>query len=253
MSREKRRNGLTIAGTAADPRKAPADIRQMRTRDVKAHIRKLSRFVSTPTPSYRAADGGSISRESWTRYKRAEALQKRRANAELKRIGGIRIPGVKYEDGRATKGPRITEREKNIAANRMNSGNAVNRPLVALTRKPINISSPAKLQALTEAMEARNAAGYKQKRLAEAREELTRMLTVTGNEKHIKMADKLTDEQLNVLWNYTEFANTLSRDYENAIELTFGDKPKERFRVSTRATDDKNIGELLGWAGRIKP
>lgn len=135
----------------------------------------------------------------------------------------------------------------------MNSGAAVNRPIVGLTRKPVNISSPGKLAMLTEAMEARNAAGYKEKRLAEAREELTRMLTVTGNEKHIKMADKLTDEQLNVLWNYTEFANTLSRDYENAIELTFGDKPKERFRVSTRATDDKNIGELLGWARRIKP
>ena len=79
------------------------------------------------------------------------------------------------------------------------------------------------------------------------------MLKITGNPKHLKQAEKLSDEQLNVLWNYTSFADTLSRDYVNAVELARDDKPKERFRVSTRANDDKNISELLGWARRIKP
>lgn len=171
----------------------------------------------------------------------------------MRRVGNIRLPGVKDDDGRTQKGIRIQEREKNIAGTRMNSGAAVNRPLIALTRKPVNISSPAKLQALTEAMEKRNSPAFKQERLTAARSELMEMLKTTGNAKHRKQADKLSDEQLNVLWNYTSFADTLSRDYVNAVELARDDKPKERFRVSTRETDDKNISELLAWAGRIKP
>lgn len=253
ISREKRRSGTNLSGSELDPRRAPASIRAMRTRDVKSHIRRMNAFVQTPTPSFKAADGSVIPRENWVRYKRAENLQRRRANAEMRRVGNLRMPGVKDDTGRRQKGPTIQEREKNIAGTRMNSGAAVNRTLVALTRKPINISSAGKLQALTEAMEQRNTAGFKAEKLANAREEMERMLTVTGNPKHITMMNRLNDEQVNVLWNYTNFADTLSRDYENALEMTFGDKPKERFRVTARGNDDKNISELLRWASRIKP
>lgn len=253
ISREKARSGLNVSGTEMDPRRAPAKIRSMRSRDVDAHIRRMQTFITTPTPSYRAANGQAIPAPAWQAYKREESLQRRRANAELKRIGQLRTPGVKDASGRRQKGMTINDREANIAGQRMNSGAATNRPLIALKRKATAISSPEKLAQLTAAMQNRNSPEFKAERLKASREQLMEMLKTTGNPKHARMAEKLTDEQLNVLWNYTNFADTLSRDYENAVELAKTDKPKERMRESARATDDKNISELLGWARRIQP
>lgn len=225
------RAGVNTAGI--DPRSPAAALQGMSTRQLRAYVAKLNRFTDRGTSYVAGLHGTPLSGNLWHRYQRAERIYNAKSAEFTQGIMGLTIP---------TTGGTVAE----YLADRRSSIRAGDyRTFGALERTAANITSDKSLATLLRNMERRAQPGYLEQEAALQRRILSKMLKRTSNKDLIPAIRGMSDEEVLVMTQYTDFMSTLEGSYAMS-KSTSTDRP--RWQSSVYEDNEEDIRELIDWA-----
>lgn len=250
VSRIRTVNGIEIGGTDHDVRRDPKKTKNYNKTQLRSFIGKLENFNSRSNNFVQGAEGAVIPKKQWNEYKAVErkynSIGQRINNSVLKTVmpkGSETVPGS---------GMTIKQRRNTLKPdNPRSAGAAVAGPYAEIDRKPSRVKSSAALAKLTEALKKKIDPTHLDRELKRGRKEMRQMLIEIGAADLLKEARKLTDEQFNVVWNETNFADAISTlyyHYKNKNSQT--DQNTRAANLEDYRDDAKSIIE---WGLKIQP
>lgn len=247
VSRLKQRSGAQVSGTEFDPRRKPHVEGRYTQRQLATYRDQLQGFLSRKNQFVGGASGVPIPRSEWDRYKTAEKAYNAKVNEHFQRVADIELPAPIPHTRGETLGSRM---ERMTPSHRHLRNEVVNSPYDPLERSPRSVVSRDKLAKLIESLEAKMAPDYDERQAEASRDQFRRMADEIGDAELKDRVDKLSDEQFDVLWNYTSFPWDLSLDYEVHRLLHEGkDRP---FLREAAENARKGFERLITWAGKLK-
>lgn len=244
IARQRRVNGVEIAGTEFDPRLPPGAEAKMNSRQLRSYLNRVDRFTSRQTQFVPGDSGVPIPADRWRVYKGLETAYKKAGEADMKAVGSMALPKVYGE-------MTLEQRMNTVVSKRITAdGSAVNRPYMDLNRQSTNIKDAKALEKLIADMGGKTSAKYLPKKLKEGRKQLDDMMKIIGDKKLRAKARKLTDYQFNALWNYTKFATDVGQDYD--VIKAGGGSPKEQVDKTIHDNANYNMERALEWAAAIE-
>jgi len=240
-NRIKRRTGVDIRGTNADPRRPLEVVNKYNRRQLQAYYNELDAFMDRGNGFVAGANNVPIPKIEWLKYKRLEQQYNSIGAMQFDKVAEIFIP---------TAGMTIAQRDATIVPDTLSAqGAIVNRPYSLIDRAPENVRDAEALKKLTAEMKKKVSQHFLPAQIKSAREQLGQMLTVIGNADLTKKANSLSDAQFNVLWNYTNFATNVSGIY--FIMQKQAADSGDRWYSSVVEDYSNDIRELFDWAGQI--
>jgi len=201
-----RAKGVEISGTHLDPRRNARDIGKMRTRDLHSYISKLDKFTSRET-SYVGGARAPLTGNLWHKYQTLQnAVNQMNARPyETIKDKFIRSLGMTVDQYQGTKPSHPV------------TGNPASRaPHLPINRSAKGVPNDKQLKKLIKDLENKLSAGHSEKILRRDRKVADEMLKTIGDKAVRRDLRKLNPHEFNLLWNYTNFANIASFDYEIA-------------------------------------
>lgn len=231
-----RKQGILVSETSIDPRLDTARVNRYTRSQVQAYINRLNNFVDRNTAFVPGAGGTPLPIKKWQDYKRLQDRFNSVGQSHFDEIASIFIPNA---------GLTIEQREQNLPAKRAH-GAAANRPYSQVTRSSTDIVDAEALITLTRDLRKKLNRKYLPDQIAKARVQIGEMNNIIGSKKLSTDIDKLTDNQLDILWNYTAFASKISERYEIMKARAAG--MKERQHEAQLEDNTSDIRELISWA-----
>lgn len=242
ISRNKRQKGVDLLGTSQDPRVNAAKIAKYTAKQLLAHQERLRQFNSRTTQFVPGVGGTPIPRHKWNQYKRLEAEHNRIGDERMRERGHLKAPGS---------GMTIEERENSVRSKIHAEGSVLNRPYGYIDRTSVQINGLDKLDKLMADIRKKNRREFIPENIKAQREQLRDMLITIGNPEFIKHADDLTDHQFDVLFNDTNFANSVSLRYYILKRQAEGKvNPSDETQSEGAESDIKSFFE---WASKEVP
>lgn len=235
-----RSRGVELGGTSFDVRRDLSVTRRYTKQQLTGYLQQLNQFTQRTNNFVPDVEGRPIPIAVWRRDQQAVARYNAKGNRMLDKVGNIKLP---FSDMNILQRQNQMLNKNVVRAN----GEAVNSPYA-----PIKRGTPASLEALmqlTAETERRNSRTYLPGEIAKQREQLASLLTAIGVPDEIERANALTDEQFNVLFNYTSFVTEASQDYEHAQLMAANSAEERDSRVAESRAQE--INETITWAGQL--
>lgn len=241
VSRIKTQQGIYMSGTSHDPRKAPRSESSMAEHQLREYRHSLSTFLDRSNQFVPDSQRRPMPRSEWREYKSLEAKWNQRVQSHLENINSVRLPS----------GMTIAERDAMMRPNHPQMSNpTVNGPR-EIDRDPTNVAGSASLRRLKSQMLERLSEDYFEKLNESGKETFGKMVDVIGDDDLSSKVNALSDEQFEILWNWTPFATAMSFQYELAMkELSPRDKETWAGTVQHHAV--KEATDYVEWAQGLK-
>ena len=215
VSRLKASADVVISGTRLDPRKNPASFKKMNSIQLKAHIARLDTFVSRETSYVRGAGKTvPLNGNLWQTYKRLESAVNKQKESTFEGLKDLFIPSL---------GVKASEFVAQTPAHPVTGNPSARAPHVQIDRKAVGIPNDKQLKKLIADMKKKLAPEYTDKMIVRDKKILRKFfkdiskVSDSPDLKDIKRDFKdLTPGQFSFLWNYTNFSDAASFDYEIA-------------------------------------
>jgi hypothetical protein len=216
VSRLKKKNDVELTGTKYDPRRNAADISKMRTRDLQAYVKKLNEFTSRDVSYVHGAGKKTLlSGKLWNEYKRLERKLNEKNAKPYETVKDIRLPSLGDTTVEGFMG------QKPIHPTTQNPSSRA--PHIPINKSTKGIPNDKQLKKLIKDTQAKLAADYGDKVIARDQKVMSKFFKDMGKvskDKALKDLRKdfwtLSPAQFAFLWNYTNFSETASMDYEIA-------------------------------------
>lgn len=243
-NRIKRNTGVDIRGTAQDPRRPLSVVDRYNRIQLLSYLRELDSFMSRNNGFVQGASG-VLPKQEWIAYKKLEQKYNRIGAAHFEDIADIFID---------LSGMTVRERERLMEPDSKRAqGDIRHKPFSPLNRDSKNIKSPEALRKLKESLEKKVMPDYLPKQIASARKQLAAMLTGEGLSGLLKQANALSDNQFNVLWNYTGFAGAVSAVYGSGAKRGKNfSADSDIYSSSVVESFSNDVREFFAWAKSIK-
>jgi len=234
-----RSRGVEVSGTNYDIRRDLSKVKRYNATQLRAYATQLNSFVDRSNAFVPGDSGVPLPAAKWREYKRLEKRYNEIGNREFTKVENMFLPGSTT---------KVRERRQMLDKSAL-SGGAMNDPYAEINRKSKGITSIEALERITEQMRSKTTREYLPSELKKSRAQLNEMLTTIGKAEYIEQANSLSEHQFNILWNYTNFANEISLDYEIMKARARGEKE----RVHEKLHEDANhaIADQLQWASFI--
>jgi len=230
-----RTRGVELGGTGYDVRRDLTKVKRYNATQLRAYANRLESFVSRANAYVPGDSGVPLPAAKWREYKSLEKKYNQIGNREFDKVANTFLPQP---------GVRVKDRRKMLAQTAL--GEAVNQPYQEINRRSRNITGESALDQLTEQMRKKTSREYLPEEIAKSREQFMDMLKKIGNTEYSEAAENLSDDQFDILWNYTSFANEVSSDYEIMKLKARG--TQERAHEKIHEDNAHTINELLQWA-----
>lgn len=241
VSRLNTQSGVEISGTSLDPRTEPAKIKRYTRKQLESYVNRLNAFTDRSTQYVALGDGEIITGKEWQKYKQPETRYNRRTNKRLAEV----------EDKELPSGTTIGRHLKTTTADRRSArGVAVNRPYDPPSRKPQDITDRKALKKLTKDYNRRIRTDFERKQVKAAQKVFHKMANIIKNDELNKAIASLTPDQFRVLWNYTDFANAVSQDYDVMMKMLTGTDKAYESDIYDQQLQEAN--DLAKWASTVK-
>jgi len=205
QARIKREIGVDVRAAGYDPRRDPKLVKRYNTRQLEKYLNDLDSFMSRKNNFVAGANNVPIPKVDWNNYKKVEAQYNRIGAKHFGDIADIFLP---------TSGMTVRQRDRTLVPDAIHAqGTTVNRPYSPTDKRPGNIKSAQALKKLTDDIRRKTKADFLPSQIKKARAQLKQMLDIVGSGELKDMADKLTDHQFDILWNYTQIAQEASGIY----------------------------------------
>lgn len=238
VSRIKSNYGALVSGTQFDPRRSPHIENRYNKRQLESYKSQLESFLSRKTQFVGGSGGTPITRQQWERYKDAENQYNARVQSNFAKVADIRFPG-----GGETVDSYM---ERRTPRHREMTNPAVNSPYQPVVRRPAGFESGTALGDMIDEMEARLSGEYDRKQLERGRDQFGKMADRLGDDSLRAAVNELSDEQWELLWYYTPFANDVSMHYEFQKVIFSGKDQAVHHKVVEDAKQEYQ--ELIDWA-----
>lgn len=224
-----------------DPRLSNSALTSMSTKQLQAHLKRLTAFTSRSTSYVAGYQGTPLNGQMARRYARAERIYNDKSDAYLKSINNLVIPTLNQ-----TVGQYLAElRDPNRLGGSRRDGDY--RTFGELRRNLSGVTGDESLKKLLAQMEKRADPGYIQKEAALQRRILNKMLRRTGNGDLVGDLSEMTDEEVITFTQYTDFMDKLSSSYAMS-KSTSTDRPE--WQSSVFEDNEDTIRDLARWAHR---
>jgi hypothetical protein len=232
IGRIRRNTGVDVAGTNEDPRRDPKVISRYSKPQLAKYLADLNAFQSRGVGFVAGNRGAIIPKRAWQEYKKLERQYNKLGQLHEAAIANIKVPGL-----------GVTVRERNAMIHPNAIGEVVNRPYVEINRKANQVRSVEKLRELTKGLAKKISPTFLPGEIRKARKQLNDMLKTIGSNEYAGRAKKLTDNQFNILWNYTNFATNISLRYEITKLQAAGSE--DRWYSSVLEDNEDDLRELF--------
>lgn len=182
------RQGVALKGSVFDTRKGAASVNRMTTAQVQAHLKRLDKTMSRKNQFVATADRQPVKRSTWRAYQRAERASNRKVQGFRDMIAQAAGKDTTFED--------------------------TNDDLFQVhSRLPGDITRPGAVRALTRVLKRNSTDEGFDQRVKFARENIEKMVIVTGDLKMMVLIRSMSDAQVIALWETTGFAKEASLKY----------------------------------------
>lgn len=237
----KRLQGQGVNTSDIDPRVSSSALAAMSTRQLQSHLRRLNSFTSRSNQYVAGWQGAPLNARTGRAYLKAQRTYNEKSAAFNESIHNLVIPTLNLTVGEYLGKLRTGDKERGITARR----DGDYRTFGTVERSLSNITSEKSLQTLLQQMQPRAATDYLEKEAKLQRRIVRKMLERTGNRRLLPAIREMSDEELIVLTQYTEFMSALANSYAMSMS-THTDKP--RYQSSVFENNEDIIDTLVDWA-----
>jgi len=219
-----RSKGVEVAGTKDDPRKEPASFKRMNAKQLEAHIGRLDSFVSRDTQFVAGPRGARLDGALVQRNLQLQRAINRNREQGFGAVKDLHIPsfGTAVVEGKTV--PVTAEMVAGQKPIHPTTGNPSTRaPHIPINIGPKSFPNNAQLRKSNKELEAKLTAESVNKNLVRDKKIASKFLrTISKINKSAELKEvremykTLTPGQFNFLWNYTDYADISSFDYEIA-------------------------------------
>lgn len=235
-----RAKGIEVGGTEYDVRRDAKKIRSYSRPQLAAYINQLNGFTGRQTRFVPGANSKPIPLKDWNRYKQAEAVYNAKAVSHEAKFAGQKLPGSDMTIG---------DFSKQMRPSRVTADLPARRPLDPISRMSTMITSAEAARVLARDLKKKSRPSDYKRRINNAREGFNKMLDRIGNTDLKGLADKLTDAQFDIVWNYTQVPYDISRSYGIAVlAATNSESRPDQHVMETNAAE---LATMLNWATAI--
>ena len=200
---------IFIRSTEFDPRIDLKRVDRYNATQLKSYIRKLNNF-NNRTNKFRASlNGQPVPQKLWDSYLNEQERFNKYVDSRTGRYEGVQLPGTS-----TTVLERVREDLPDTRKRRkMNDGH--NRPIHHYSRdstKHINGAKAVKL--MIEELKTKRTKKFSQQMITAQKFQAAEMFDKLGLDSVKQRMFKMSSQQFDLLWNYTDFANRLSNSYE---------------------------------------
>ena len=242
VSRIKRNNGAVLSGSGFDPRRAPHREAKYTRRQLETYKRELEGFLSRKSQFVGLSGGTPVTRSKWEQYKSLEAKHNATVNEGFQKVADIQL----------STGEPISSRMKRSTPDHRHMRSAqVNALYDPITRNPEQVNGLKGLDKLiAQYMDRVGNKNWRQEKIATGRRVFEAMADRIGNEELADKMAELTDEQFDVLWNYTDFPREMSLDYQHMKMMN--EKRDVPFMRQVAESASAGYAEKIKWAKGLK-
>jgi len=234
ISRIQRNNDATVAGSEFDPRRPIAP--NLNARQLEAQIAREKAFLSRKIQFVGDAHGAPIPRAEWVPLAKTQEKYNAMVVKGLDAMGSLVLPS----------GETVAKRNAKMKADHEMAGNpSVKTPHQPRVLTPKNVNGRKAVKALKEDLERKMRPSYDKKELKRQKEELRQVLAAIKNPGLDEDIASLTNNQFNLLWNYTSFANAATHWYEFVQDKLRG--KKKSWHQSRLEAKYKEALNLVKW------
>lgn len=235
VARMRREKGVNITGTPHDPRRSIKAVNKYNSAQLRSYLNQLNTFQSRNVGYVAGINGVPLPKAAWERYKRAERTFNKIGQANSQAISNVNIPG---------KGMTAQERKDVVVPTRMSAaGDAANGAYTQHNRQPSNIKNLAALERLYKSFQKKIDPKYLPQQIRKARRMNNRLLDELGYGEFKSRIAKLSQHQMDYLWNHTDYASRLSSSYESMKKRWAGNE--ERYQNTIEDNAEWDIEELI--------
>lgn len=240
--RIRKNTGVDIANHPDDPRRPPSVIRKYNKPQLIKYLRDLNSFMSRETGYVAGANGVAIPKKTWGEYKRLERKFNQIGDKKFEEMANLFLP---------THGMTIRQREEMLKPSVPKAGGEnTTHPYTKMDKKSKNIASAEALNKLLIDMQRRLKGNYNASTIKAQREEMKEALGRLGITEYNKRADKLSNQQFDMLWNYAKVGNKIY-DMYHVMKMMSTRSSDSRWYDSVIEGNENELGELFDWAESI--
>lgn len=243
-NRIKRNTGVDVKDTPLDPRRPTNVVAKYNEPQLRKYLNELNAFMARDNGFVAGANHTPIPKRDWLEYKR---IEKKYNDIGAKHFADLAHHEIPFSDNMT-----VADREKlMVPDSKRAQGEIVHRPYGTIERKASNIKDAAALMKLKNRLEDKLNTDYLPKQIAAGREQLKAMLKSVGDGTLNARADKLSDSQFNILWNYTGFPTSISTITESGghrSKAAKGTGQNEEYMTGVKEDYSSDIREFFDWA-----
>lgn len=234
--------GVEISGSGFDPRADVDRVARMTRKQLSKLQGDLNSFMKRDNQFVGDYSGKPIHISVWREFKKTEAKYNKRLTESYNKIKDIYIEPMKKT---------VDERRKHITPDFPHMSNsAVNTVYEESDIKPSQIAGKNGMARMIGLMAKKGGKGYSEQELARSKVEFQKMIEIV-NDKDLESKFKgLSDAQVNLLWNYTNFAQRLSVSYSTKMRLKKAKKPLASDSEKYAQSND-GARQLLDWVKTV--
>lgn len=238
-----RRKGVNVAGTPFDVRRDVGNISRYNSRQLQSYLSQLNEFVHRRNAFVPGVEGTPLPASKWRAYKRAEKAYIEKVNQHYAGVKDTFIPAA----GKTVQGFDETMRRKRTAGK-----GGVPRPFEAISElQSFEVMDEKKLVRLQKRLETKVQSNYLPAELRRQRKTMLGAVAEFGNPELTQLAKKLTDDQLDTLWNYTDAPRDLFAGYHFLQLLSTGKADEAQANIHEDSSFETR--QWLEWAAQLPP
>ena len=243
ISRLKIKRDAPIADTNYDPRREPKKEKHYTLRQAKAYKAELEGFLSRRNQFVGGASGYVMKKTQWDAYKKLEKQYNDKVNSSFAKVAGIQLP---QGETIASRMARRTPPHPQMAYEAFHS------PYNPPERSPKAVQSDKALRKLMDKMAEKANPRYQKDSIEKNRHQFLGMADRLGDDALAEKVKKLTDEQFNILWNFSEMPYDMSLWYETQKLVEDGNTRHPLVTSGAAESAKREYGKLVDWASKLK-
>jgi len=235
-----RNKGVQIVGTGHDVRRDIGNVGKYNARQLQAYLGQLNSFIDRSNSFVPGSQGTPIRRSVWNEYKRAERAYNRKAEEHYSGVQGTFVPQA---------GMTIVQFDTSVRPNTVRARGGVNRPLEPQRFDSFEIANEKRLADLTKRLQSKSRQEYLPAQIRKQRRTLNKAVQDFGDPELNALAKSLTDEQFDILFNYTDAPRDMFEGYHFLKLLATGKADKAQASIHEDSAYETR--QWLEWASKL--
>lgn len=234
-----KRQGVQLSGSEYDVRRDPSKVARYNSTQLRSYLGQLNEFTNRNRQFVPGSEGVPIPRHIWNQLERTQA--------EFKTFSENHYNGVK-DTFIPQRGVTIGKQDSDVLGKARAKG-GVSRPISFEDRKAYEFPNAERVKDMRDAMEQKMRTSYLPKKLTDQHDQLMEAIKVFGNDDLTTIAQNLTYDQVDALWNYSDAPRDLFAGYHHQKLLAAGKADDTDSNIHDDA--EYETRQWLDWAASI--